>query len=260
MKTMRCLFLILFFLPIVVFSAYAFEYSFSVVKLDKFSDRVYSESISGYRLKSSDSEFLLTDTPFQKIVKTGKQGSSFTLDVSSGRFDDKTPAGTEDNLSETRFLDFNDSEIQKLKKRFKGSQDIIKDVEYFVFKYIKNKRMGIPIIPASGILKNGTGDCTEHAVLSAAILRSLGIPARALVGMFLSRVFGEYRNVFVYHMWVEAFKNGRWVLVDATRPDGKYPNLYIAFAYHHLKTEMPLSYLKAVSSMKNFTVEYAGNY
>lgn len=234
------------------------EYSLSIVKVENFSESVFSEGISRYRLRSSDSEFSLPDTSFQKVLKRVKTGNDFMLEVVSGRLQGKTAPDTEDNLTDTRFLDYNEPEMRKLKGRFAGSTDAVRDIEHFVFNHIKNKKMGIPILPASDILKNRTGDCTEHAVLSAAIFRSLGMPARAIVGMLLSREFGKYRNVFVYHMWVEACINGKWILVDATRPDDKHPNLYIAFAYHHMKTEMPLPYLKAVSSMKTFTAEYAG--
>lgn len=251
--------LILFYISLFPLYAGPDEYSLSVVKVEKFSESVFSESASRYRLKSSDSEFSLMDTPFQTIIKREKTGNVFTLEVVSGRPAGKASADNPDNIAETRFLNYNEPEMQKLKKRFKGSADVIKYVERFVFNHINNKKMGIPILPASDVLKNRSGDCTEHAVLSAAILRSLGIPARAVVGMLLSREFGVYRNVFVYHMWTEAYNNGKWILVDATRPDDKHSNLYIAFAYHHLKTEMPLPYLKAVSSMKNFTVEYAGS-
>jgi transglutaminase-like putative cysteine protease len=249
---------ILFFLFLSALYAGPDDYSLSVVKLEKFSDKVLSESVSKYRLKSSDSEFSLPETPYQSILKREKYGNNFTLELICGKTAGKNSAGNADNLTATRFLDYNEPEIRTLTARFKKSADAVKDVENFVYGHVSNKKMGIPLLPASDILKSRTGDCTEHAVLSAAILRSLGIPARAAVGMLLSQEFGQYRNVFVYHMWVEAFLNGKWILVDATRPGGKSPNLYIAFAYHHLKTEMPLDFLKAVSAMKNFTVEYAG--
>jgi hypothetical protein len=51
-------------------------------------------------------------------------------------------------------------------------------------------------------------------------------------------------------MWAEAFHDGRWILVDATRPRDIHPNRYIAFAYHSLQTEMPLSYFRAISAIR----------
>ncbi len=251
---------ILFVLYISAFALYAGpdEYSLSVVPLKNFSESVFSEGVSRYRLRSSDSGFSLPDTPFQKVLKRVKGGADFVLEVACGSRVGAEPSRGPDDVEETRFLDFSEPEMRALKEKFKGSRDVIGDVEKFVYSRISTKKMGIPILPASDILKNMAGDCTEHAVLSAAILRSMGIPARAVTGMLLSREFGIYKNVFIYHMWVEAFSNGKWILVDATRPGEKCPNRYIAFAYHHLKTEMPLVFLKAISAMKNFTAEYAG--
>ena len=247
------IFVVILFIPLAV---YTFDFSFSKVKLDKFSEKIYYSDVSEYRIISADSEFVLPDTPFQKVLKKEKEKNNFILSVRTGNFNRTVSPPSRDYLTDTRFLDFKDPEINNLRKRFKGSKNLIDDVERFVNNHINKKTMGIPLVSASQIFKNRTGDCTEHTVLCAAILRSLGIPVRALVGMLLSREFGEYRNVFVYHMWAEAYINGRWILIDATRPGGKYQNRYIAFCYHHLKTEMPLSYLKAISAMKSFSVEY----
>jgi hypothetical protein len=57
-------------------------------------------------------------------------------------------------------------------------------------------------------------------------------------------------------MWAEAIVKGRWILVDATRPGEKQLNRYIAFTYHNLKTEAPLPYLRAISSIQDLVVEY----
>jgi hypothetical protein len=75
-----------------------------------------------------------------------------------------------------------------------------------------------------------------------------------MVGMVFSEEYEGLRNVFVYHMWGVAHVGGKWVMVDATRPGPKQPNLYIAFTSHSLKTEAPLSYLKAISAIRDLTV------
>ncbi len=239
-------------------AAFSFDYSHCSVKLDGYSKKVYSEKVSEYRIRLTDSEFILPDTPFQRVVKMGRRDNVYTLLLRSGKGVVSTPESSGNYLSDTRLLNLKNSEKEKLGKRFKGSKNIINDVERFVFYHIDKKTIGVPIVSASHLLKSRTGDCTEHTVLTVAILRSLSIPARGIVGMLLSREFGGFKNIFVYHMWAEAFVKGKWILVDATRPGEKHPNRYVAFAYHHLKTEMPLPYLKAVSAMKNFTVEYVG--
>jgi transglutaminase-like putative cysteine protease len=237
----------------------ATDTSFYTVPLAKYSGKVYSENISRFRIFSSDSEFIFPDTSTQKILSKGRNNNIFSFLMTTGKNDEaakKKPEPAADYISGTMLLNTDDPEITRLKSLFTNSKNIIEDVENYVYKYISNKIFGLPIISASEIIRNKSGDCTEHTVLAVTILRSLGIPARAFAGMLLSKEFEGSRNVFVYHMWAEAFVNGRWILVDAANPGAKHSNRYIALAYHHLKTEMPLSYLKAVSAMKSFSIEY----
>ncbi len=68
----------------------------------------------------------------------------------------------------------------------------------------------IPVISipsALQVLQIRKGDCNEHAVLLAALVRAAGIPARVVAGL----VYSE--NSFFYHAWVEAFV-GQWVSAD----------------------------------------------
>lgn len=62
---------------------------------------------------------------------------------------------------------------------------------------------------ACEILRTMRGDCTEHAVLLAALAQAAGIPARMVVGLAYDQ------KAFHYHAWNELYV-GRWVEVDAT--------------------------------------------
>ncbi len=60
-------------------------------------------------------------------------------------------------------------------------------------------------------LKRGAGDCTEDAVLLAALARAAGIPARVANGLVYSRArFHGTHNAFMPHSWVIAWADGRW--------------------------------------------------
>jgi hypothetical protein len=56
-------------------------------------------------------------------------------------------------------------------------------------------------------------------------------------------------------MWIEVFYMGRWQPVDSTRPGNRNFSPYIAFAYHDLKSEVPMSYLAAISNLNNIKVK-----
>jgi hypothetical protein len=59
-------------------------------------------------------------------------------------------------------------------------------------------------------LRDLRGDCSEAAVLTAALLRAAGIPARVVLGFATLN-----RGVWIGHAWAEAFVGGAWVGVDA---------------------------------------------
>ena len=59
------------------------------------------------------------------------------------------------------------------------------------------------------------GDCTESAVLLAALGRAIGIPTKVANGLVYSRSYYHgVSNVFMPHSWTLAFVDGRWQSFD----------------------------------------------
>jgi len=85
-----------------------------------------------------------------------------------------------------------------------------------VFRFITNKSMATAFAGASEVVRTKSGDCSEHAVLLAALLRAQGIPARVASGMVYADHFAGGDHVFVWHMWTQAMLGGRWHDLDAT--------------------------------------------
>jgi hypothetical protein len=64
-------------------------------------------------------------------------------------------------------------------------------------------------------LNRRSGDCTEAAVLLAALGRAAGIPTRVASGIVYSRQrYHGVSNVFMPHSWVLAYVDGRWKSFD----------------------------------------------
>ena len=59
------------------------------------------------------------------------------------------------------------------------------------------------------------GDCTEHAVLLAALGRARGIATRVVDGIAYVDAYAGGKHVFVPHAWVQAYVDGRWRSFDA---------------------------------------------
>jgi transglutaminase-like putative cysteine protease len=94
-------------------------------------------------------------------------------------------------------------------------------IEAWVYKAIGKKNMGVAFASALEVCTNREGDCTEHAVLAAALCRAAGIPSRVALGLeYLTGIFGG-------HAWTEVWIDGRWYPIDATLGTGSADALHL---------------------------------
>lgn len=86
----------------------------------------------------------------------------------------------------------------------------------YVHRFIDAKDLSVGYATASEVARTGQGDCTEHAVLLAALLRAAGIPSRTVTGLVYVDQFLDQSGIFGYHMWARAWDGKRWIDLDAT--------------------------------------------
>jgi len=87
--------------------------------------------------------------------------------------------------------------------------------EAFVRQYIFGKTLSVGYASALEVATTRQGDCTEHALLLAAIARALDIPARVATGLAYVPSFGDRDDVFVPHAWTEVYLDDHWQGFDA---------------------------------------------
>ncbi len=105
---------------------------------------------------------------------------------------------------------------------------------------------------ADNVAKTLTGDCTEYAMLSAAMCRSLGVPSRTVLGLVYAPTRGG-KPYLAYHMWFEVFAGGQWLPLDATLGMGGVGPGHLKIAdhsWHDEKTFAPLLPVLRVLSAK----------
>jgi hypothetical protein len=73
-----------------------------------------------------------------------------------------------------------------------------------VAAHITGKGLATAFASAAETARSREGDCSEHAVLLAALLRAAGIPSRVAVGLVYVDQFAGSRDVFGWHMWTQA--------------------------------------------------------
>ncbi|MCE9589410.1 MAG: transglutaminase domain-containing protein [Planctomycetes bacterium] len=151
----------------------------------------------------------------------------------------------------TPMLNFKDPEVQKLLDNAVKSNPEFKTatkaqtaewVRRYVHGFINSKDLSVGFASASEVARTRQGDCTEHAVLLAALLRGAGIPSRTVSGLiYVDRFMGQ-QGVFGYHMWAQAWftekGQSRWVDLDATLPDETpFDATHIALAVQTMRDE-----------------------
>lgn len=123
-------------------------------------------------------------------------------------------------LEATPWLQSDHPEIKALASRALGPADDpaasrMQAAEDFVRGYINGKTLSVGYASALEVSRNRRGDCTEHALLLAALGRAEGIPTRVMTGFARVPRFGDQTDVFVPHAWTEAFIDGAWQGFDA---------------------------------------------
>lgn len=136
----------------------------------------------------------------------------------------------------------------------------------FVHRYIRKKSLNVGFATASEVARSGDGDCTEHAVLLAALLRADGIPSRVASGLVYADQFAGEREIFGYHMWTQALLTGsdgvaRWVDLDAAlRSDRPTDATHLALSVSSLgegHLQESFAGLAAIMGRLRITVERA---
>ena len=159
----------------------------------------------------------------QRFERTDAASGIVRVDADTGS--KATPA----EASDARFArasvvaDAADPEIRALAERvLKGVPDspVAKAdaLRAAVFRHLSRKNLASGFATASECVRSRAGDCTEHAVLLCALLRTQGIPARVASGLLYVAESGAVRNSYGWHMWTQALIDGSWVDLDAVLP------------------------------------------
>lgn len=129
--------------------------------------------------------------------------------------------GTDPRWSESSFVvDYLDPAVAALSRDFakaRGGQAAVSpafaaDLTRFVSGVVKgSNERGLDL--ASEVATLRTGDCKNYAVLTVALARAAGVPARIVFGIALLR-FDDHYGAFG-HAWAELRIDGRWIVADS---------------------------------------------
>ncbi len=175
------------------------------------------EALFAITLKEGDATTIEWPGSNQSVEK--KSGKTVWLRVKNGKpgtvVNRPVPASPELEayLKDNSFLQVNDPAIQEAAKKAVGSEEnawaAAVKLSRWVHESITKKDMDVAFATASEVIKSHEGDCTEHAVLLAALARAAGIPSKVCCGfLFVGGHLGG-------HAWASVWV-GEWVDLDAT--------------------------------------------
>ena len=133
-------------------------------------------------------------------------------------------------LRASSYLEVDAPQIQALARQAVGKETnpvrAAHRIEDFVRDYITKKDLNIGFASAEETAKSREGDCTEHAVLCAALGRAVGLPTRCVLGLgyippgvdepTIANSVDKDTGIFGFHMWAEAWIGpNHWVAMDA---------------------------------------------
>ncbi len=138
--------------------------------------------------------------------------------------------------------------LAKATKR--GPADIMRALQAFVANHLKDKTLTVGFASALEAYKTQSGDCTEHALLLAALGRTQNVPTRVVAGLaYVDRYEGK-RGVFVPHAWTQAYIDGHWQSFDAAL--GAFSSGHVVLS---LDGDNPTSFSDAISLLGNVRVD-----
>ncbi|MFB0552281.1 MAG: transglutaminase family protein [Phycisphaerae bacterium] len=122
-------------------------------------------------------------------------------------------------LEPTRYVESNQKVIIDLARRAVGdtsdAAEAARRIEAFVADYVTDKSLSVGYASAAEVAASREGDCSEHAVLTAALCRAVGIPAQVVTGLAYVSQWSTFRNGFGGHAWVQVYLGDKWVGLDA---------------------------------------------
>ena len=212
------------------------------------SPRELRQATYELRLKEEASvdSFDLPRAGYQRVVWGDDRTARVVIDL-------ERPVAPKDDLptdahrAATTMLDHDDPELEQLvRDQFTGAsgdgtndlapKEVASRLRRFVHNYLEEKDLSVGMATASEVVRTKQGDCTEHAVLLAAMLRDRNIPSRVASGLiYVDRFLGR-ESVFGGHMWTQAWLpvdddgGHAWVDLDPTLPERDFDAAHLTLS------------------------------
>ena len=155
---------------------------------------------------------------------------------SDGDWPISEPAAGEEFQTSNSLIQSDDPLLQQMAQQaVPGVRDpwqLATELEGFVHRKIERKNFSQAFASALDVARDLQGDCTEHAVLLAALCRARAVPTRVAIGLVY---IDDDQPALAFHMWNEIYLHDRWIPLDATLGRGGIGGGHLKLAHTSLQ-------------------------
>lgn len=226
------------------------------IRLDREIPGIHARSAVVYKVTAPREEepgTLFPSDPRQQVKNPDEKAKTFELHVAAAHGPAKgtkpDPAPGNEYLGSSFFINWDDPGVKgHAMKAVAGlpatatAWDKARAVERWVNKNMQAVEFSQAMATADNVARTLSGDCTEYAMLGAAMCRAVGVPSRTVLGLVYAPGPGG-KPFLAYHMWFEVYADGQWVPLDGTLGQGGIGPGHVKIAdhsWHEERTFAPL--------------------
>jgi len=199
------------------------------IQLDREIAGIHGTSLVVYKVsipRDDDPTTIFANDERQQVKNLNTTGRTFELHVFSRRGPDKAleaqPVPGKEFMESNYFINWeNDTVKGHARKALAGLPvsatpwDKAVAIERWVKANMKAFEFSQAMATADNVARTLQGDCTEYAMLAAAMCRAAGVPSRTALGLVYAPG-ATGKPYLAYHMWFEVYASGQWLPLDAT--------------------------------------------
>jgi transglutaminase-like putative cysteine protease len=189
----------------------------------------------------------------RQVIRAATKGSTFEMQVTATKGPKKgAPAAKagDEFIQSSYFITSDDPKVKELARKAVGKETDPWQKALLIEKWVNSHMRSTndeALAPASRVAKTLEGDCTEYAMLMAAMCRAEGVPSKTAIGL----IYADTKNgpAMAFHMWTEVWVQDQWVPLDATLGRGYVGAMHLKVtdhSWHDMRSQTPLLPLSRV--------------
>jgi Transglutaminase-like superfamily len=193
-----------------------------VIRLNKKIVNPHEKSAVVFRMTvqgEEDASQTIVHNTRQQVTKT--MGAAFEVQLLPSRGPalgqaaaDASPA---ECLESNYYITAADAKVRELARKAVGKESDPWRKALAIEKWVHRNMRGTnaeALVPADQVARTLEGDCTEYAMLAAAMCRAEGVPSKTAIGLVYQD--SKVGPAMVFHMWTEVWVAGQWLAIDST--------------------------------------------